>query len=166
VSLRVDQLCAFSWPLLRTCQSDVTNHATRPAGAAAACQRGGMESNESWEPPFDETPRRLGPRGCVAHREREPGRLQLRFVLSLDEDMHEIVVVENEDSVQVFAIVCGPVTSRSSERVDAPWHVYLERPLGRRRVIDALSGRDVPYRNVLAELAADYGLQYGGADVE
>jgi len=110
----------------------------------------------------DKTPRRLGPRSCVAYREREPGRLQLRFVLGLDEDMHEIVVVENDDSVVVVATICSPAAGSREEEWDVPWHVYLERPLGGRRVVDALSGREVPYRNVLAELAAEYGLQYGG----
>jgi hypothetical protein len=45
-------------------------------------------------------------------------------------------------------------------------HVYLEDPLGERRVIDALSGRELPYRNVLAELAQEYGLNSNGAGDE
>jgi hypothetical protein len=45
-------------------------------------------------------------------------------------------------------------------------HVYLEEPLGERRVIDALSGRELPYRNVLAELAEEYGLNSNGAGDE
>jgi hypothetical protein len=110
----------------------------------------------------DETPRRLEPRSAVAHREREPGRLQLRFVLDVDEHMHAIDVVENDDSVVVFATVCTPVTRTRNHLVDAPFHVYLEQPLGQRRVVDAISGRDVPYRNVLAEVAEEHGLQYGG----
>jgi hypothetical protein len=110
----------------------------------------------------DETLRRLEPRGCVAHREREPGRLQLRFVLDVDEHMHDIDVAKDDQSVVVFATVCARVTGIRADLVDAPFHVHLEEPLGQRRVVDAISGRDVPYRNVLAEVAEEYGLQYGG----
>ena len=46
--------------------------------------------------------------------------------------------------------------------MDAPFHVYLEEPLGQRRVVDAISGCDVPHRNVLADLAEEFGLQCGG----
>ena len=38
--------------------------------------------------------------------------------------------------------------------------------LGERKVIDALSGRALPYRNVLAELAEEYGLNGNGAGDE
>jgi hypothetical protein len=113
-------------------------------------------------PCVDTTLRQLTPRAYVAYREREPGRLQLRFVLDADEHMHEIVVEEDDDVVEVFATVCGPVSGPSGEVIEGPWHVYLERPLARRSVVDALSGREVPYRNVLAELAEEFGLQYGG----
>jgi hypothetical protein len=54
------------------------------------------------------------------------------------------------------------VSGPSGEVIEGPWHVYLERPLTGRAVVDALSGREVPYRNVLAELAEEFGLQYGG----
>jgi hypothetical protein len=110
----------------------------------------------------DTTLRQLARRASVAYREREPGRLQLRFVLDADEHMHEIVVDEDDDVVEVFATVCGPVSGPSGEVIEGPWHVYLERPLAGRSVVDALSGREVPYRNVLAELAEEFGLQYGG----
>jgi hypothetical protein len=113
-------------------------------------------------PSVDTTLRQLTPRASVAYREREPGRLQLRFVLDADEHMHEIVVEEDDDVVEVFATVCGPVSGPSGEVIEGPWHVYLERPLTGRAVVDALSGREVPYRNVRAELAEEFGLQYGG----
>jgi hypothetical protein len=41
------------------------------------------------------------------------------------------------------------------DQVEAPFHVYLDEPLGERRVIDALTGREVPYKDVWAELAAE-----------
>lgn len=119
-----------------------------------------MIDDDCWEnmaPPLDDRPRRLLPRSCVAHCEREPGRLQLRLVLDCDEHVDDIVVDENEDSVVVFAAVCSPTTGACREQWDGPFHVYLERPLGQRKVVDALSGREVPYRNVLAELAEEYG---------
>jgi hypothetical protein len=125
-------------------------------------ERCGVTEDEERARFVDPTLRRLTPRTCVAHREREPGRLQLRFVLDVVEHMHEIVVDEDDDVVEVFATVCGPVSGPSGEVIEAPWHVYLERPLAGRRVVDALSGRDVPFRNVLAELAEEFGLQYGG----
>jgi hypothetical protein len=125
-----------------------------------------MRHDENLAPHVDETLRRLEPRSCVAHCEREPGRLQLRFVLDVDEHMHDIDVAEDDESVVVFATVCSPVTGIRTDVVEGPFHVYLEEPLGQRRVVDALSGREVPYRNVLAELAAEYGLQYGGDAAE
>jgi hypothetical protein len=124
-----------------------------------------MIDDEHWEnmpPPLDPTPRRLAPRSFVAHREREPGRLQLRLVLARDEHVDDIVVEEEEDCVIAFASVCGPTTGAHPEQMDGPVHVYLERPLGQRKVIDALSGRELPYRNVLAELAEECGLNGSG----
>src|SRR4051794_40778132 len=40
-------------------------------------------------------PRRLVPRPCVGHMEREEGRLQVRLVLWLDEHVDDIVVAED-----------------------------------------------------------------------
>jgi hypothetical protein len=109
-------------------------------------------------PSVDTTLRQLTPRASVAYREREPGRLQLRFVLDADEHMHEIVVEEDNDVRDGLRSREWPV-GRGHQ---GPWHVYLERPLAGRSVVDALSGREVPYRNVLAEPAEEFGLQYGG----
>jgi hypothetical protein len=125
-----------------------------------------MLDGSDWEnmaPMLDPTPRRLAPRSCVAYCEREPGRLQLRLVLDRDEHVDDIVVDENDDTIVVFAAICSPTTGARREQCGVPFHVYLERPLGGRRVIDALSGREVPYRNVLAELAEEYGLQNGAS---
>jgi hypothetical protein len=112
-------------------------------------------------PSVDTTLRQLARRACVGYREREPGRLQLQFVLDADEHMHEIVVDEDDDGVEVSATVCSPVSGPSGEVIEGPWHVYLERPLAGRSVVDALSGQEVPHRNVLAELAEGFGLQHG-----
>jgi hypothetical protein len=125
----------------------------------------GMVDDEEWEnmaPRLDDTPRRLAPRSAVAYCEREPGRLQLRLVVDVDEHIDDIVVDESDDSVVVFASVCSPTTGACRDQIDAPFHVYLDEPLGERRVIDALSGRELPYRHVLAELAAEQARRNGG----
>jgi hypothetical protein len=126
-----------------------------------------MIDDEDWEnlaPRLDETPRRLAPRSFVAHCEREPGRLQLRLVLARDEHVDDIVVDEEEDCVIAFASVCSPTTGAHPEQMEGPFHVYLEQPLGERKVVDALSGRRLPYRNVWAELAEEHGLNGAGAE--
>ena len=110
---------------------------------------------ESTAPVLDDTLRRLAPRSCVGHCEREPGRLQLRFVIDVDEHMHDIVVVEGDDTVVVSAVVCTPTTGVWREQFERPFHVYLDESLGERRVIDALTGQEVPYKDVWAEIAAE-----------
>ena len=106
-------------------------------------------------PRLDDTPRLLAPRSCLAYCEREPGRLQLRLVVDRDEHIDDIVVDETDDTIVVFAAVCSPATGARRDLCDCPFHVYLKEPLGERRVIDALSGRELPYRNVWDELAAE-----------
>jgi hypothetical protein len=123
-----------------------------------------MIDDEDWEdmaPMLDPTPRRLAPRSCVAYCEREPGRLQVRLVVDRDEHIDDIVVIEDDDSVVVCASICSPTTGVRRDQIDAPFNVYLDEPLGERKVIDALSGRAVPYRHVLAEIAAEQALRNG-----
>jgi hypothetical protein len=99
-----------------------------------------------------ELPRRLEPRECAGYMEREPGRLQLRFRLCGDEHVDDIVVAEDELTVVVLATVCTSVSGEVGAHWEGPWHVYLERPLGVRAVIDGASGNGVPYKNVYAGL--------------
>ncbi len=94
-----------------------------------------------------ELPRRLRPRRCVGHREREPGRLQVRFVVRGDEHIDDILVAEDERTVVVFATVCTSVIGECGDQCDAPWHVYLKSPLAGRVVVDGASGDVVPYVN-------------------
>jgi hypothetical protein len=49
---------------------------------------------------------------------------------------------------------------------DTPRRLAPRQPLGERKVIDASSGRALPYRNVLAELAEEYGRNGNGAGDE
>ena len=109
----------------------------------------------STAPVLDDTLRRLAARSCVGYCEREPGRLQLRFVIDVDEHMHDIVVVEDDDTVVVSAAVCTPTTGVWREQFEGPFHIYLDQPLGERRVIDALTGREVPFKEIAAEEAAE-----------
>lgn len=95
------------------------------------------------------TPRWITPWPCVAHREREPGRLQLRLLLSGDDHLEELLVEEDDRAVVVYATVCTSVAGRPSEPVDVPAHVYLRRPLDGREVIDGSTGQPVPYRRPL-----------------
>jgi len=47
--------------------------------------------------------------------------------------------------------------------MECPFHVYLERPLGEGAVVDALSGRKLPYRNIWGELAEEERLNRSGS---
>lgn len=87
--------------------------------------------------------------------EREPGRLQVRCALHPDEFMYEIDVEQSDSAVVVTATVCSPPAGDHSELCEMPFHVYLDRPLGERVVIDGNSGRTVPYKNIYAILAAE-----------
>jgi hypothetical protein len=98
-------------------------------------------------------PRRLEPRPCVGYMEREPGRLQLRLELRGDDHVDEIVVAEDWQAVVAFATVCTSTAGDVGSVCEVPCHVYLERPLGGRTVIDGSCGREVPYKNVYATLA-------------
>jgi hypothetical protein len=99
-----------------------------------------------------ETPRLIEPRVCRGHMEREPGRLQVRFALTGDEHVDDIIVAEDEQTVVVFCTVCTATAGEEGERWEGPWHVYLDAPLGRRTVIDGSTGEPVPYRNIWAEI--------------
>ena len=98
-------------------------------------------------------PRRHVPRPCVGHMEREERRLQVRFVLRGDEHVDDIVVAEDDAHVVVYGIVCSPVADAGRDAYEGPRHVYLDRPLGDRMVIDGVTGSQVPYKNGFAELA-------------
>ena len=109
--------------------------------------------------------RMLRPRRCVGYMEREPGRLQLRYVTCGDEHIDYIEVAEDDDSVVVLGTVCTSVMGEDGDAVECPYHKYLERPLGERTVIDGFGGEPVPFKNVYAEMeAAGAPALGGGAD--
>jgi hypothetical protein len=95
--------------------------------------------------------------------EREPGRLQLRFVLRGDEHVDDIVVAEDDETVVVYGIVCASVAGTDGPAWEGPWHVYLGQPLAGRVVIDGVTGSPVPYRNIYAELRAESKLRPASA---
>ncbi len=86
--------------------------------------------------------------------EREEGRLQLRYVLAIGEGVCDVEVEETDEAVTVFGFICSGEEEEPvdiSQLCECPVHVYLERPLGA-GVVDGHLGRDVPYKNVYAEM--------------
>jgi hypothetical protein len=100
-------------------------------------------------------PRELSPRRCVGYMEREPGRLQVRYVLHGDEHLDDLWVAEDDRRVVVLAAICTSVVETGPDATEGPWHVYLDRPLGSRVVIDGFTGEPVPYKDVYSELRRD-----------
>ena len=70
-------------------------------------------------------------------------------------DEFDIEIEESDTAVVVSATVCSPPEGDRSELCEIPFHVYLDRPLGQRVVLDGNWGRTVPYKNIYASLAAD-----------
>jgi hypothetical protein len=89
----------------------------------------------------DGSPQRLC--HALGFRERSVGELELRVLLGGDDaGVCQVIVDEHEDEVHVRALVCRRAAgdssqSASGEWLDCPVRVWLERPLGRRAVIDA-----------------------------
>jgi hypothetical protein len=70
-------------------------------------------------------------RACL-HREREPGRPQLRVVVSPDEEICDALVEECDDRVYVRVVMCYDERKACTDDsfVNCPVHVYLKQPLG------------------------------------
>ena len=109
----------------------------------------------------DDLPRRLYARPCVGQREREAGRLQLRYLLWPDEHFADVIVVEDDVSVVVLGMVCVSAAFEEGEPCESPTHVYLDAPLGGRTVIDGFTGEAVPYKDVLADLQERFDREGG-----
>ncbi|MBE2317839.1 hypothetical protein DVA67_017790 [Solirubrobacter sp. CPCC 204708] len=95
-----------------------------------------------------DTPRQLRPRACVGYLEREPGMLQLRYVVQGAQHVDAISLAEDDETVVVFGTVCMSVAGEDGEPIDCPAYLELQRPLQERTVIDGVSGAVVPYRNI------------------
>lgn len=97
-------------------------------------------------------------RECKGHMEREPGRLQLRVPLRGQEGVCSVLFEESETAVAVLVLICGEDNPRDGW-VSCPVHIYLEQPLGNRKVVDRLrADRPVPYRNVYRDLQQELEL--------
>jgi hypothetical protein len=108
------------------------------------------EPTESWIPHEQRW------RACEGQMEREPGRLQLRVPLRGQEGVCSVLFEECETSVAVLVLVCGEDDPKG-DWVDCPVHIYLEHPLGNRKVVDLVrANRPVPYRNVYRELEKEF----------
>jgi len=102
---------------------------------------------ERWTSPCpDGRPQRVAT--CLGYREREAGRVQLRVALRGSEGVCDAIVEEDEENVVVRLLVCCDENSfeedEDHEYVNCPIHVYLQKPLGDRSVIDVETDRPVP----------------------
>jgi hypothetical protein len=59
----------------------------------------------------------------------------LRVVLHPHEAVYEVIVDQDDARVEVLVLVCDDGEA-AGEPMDCPVHVYLERPLGARMVVD------------------------------
>jgi hypothetical protein len=99
-------------------------------------------------------PRELGPRPCRGYREVEPACLQLRYLVHVGQSVASVEVVEDGDAVVVLGVVCLSAAGGSEDQVDHSYHVYLNRPLGDRVVIDAFTRAPIPSVATEARAAA------------
>jgi len=88
------------------------------------------------------------PCSCLAYREPESGLLQLRVaMLKGAEDICEVIVHEDQDSVYVRVLACYDKNDDGDERcgyVNCLVDIYLENPLSGRTVIDVERDRALP----------------------
>ena len=101
---------------------------------------------EQWAPkcPIG-NPQRLAV--LVGYREREPGRLQLRVVMSGHDGVCHALTEEDENTVRVRVLLCYEETSQDLEDpdyVNCPVHVYLDNPLNGRTVIAVDDDQPLP----------------------
>lgn len=102
---------------------------------------------ETWEPrcPIGNPQR---PATLVGYREREPGRLQLRVVLRAGtEGVCDVIAEEDDEAVRVRVLLCWEdaiAHIHDRDYMDCPVHVYLDRPLGDRTVIDVDDEQALP----------------------
>src|SRR3954454_5541502 len=146
VALLVQGIAVLSAEPDRICVTGADDERVREEVAS----RLGVDLDIVWV--YGDVPREVRPRPCAGYMEREPGRLQLRYVLQGDQHVADITVAEDDETVAVLGLVCISPIGDAGEQVDCPAHVYLRRPLGDRRVIDGFSREPVPYKNVLVEL--------------
>jgi hypothetical protein len=100
-------------------------------------------------PEFDvrycgDAPRAVRPAQCFAYSEGDPGCLDLRYMLRFEQQVADVLVVEDDDTVVVLGYVCMSVLGDSGDPAERAVPAYLRQPLGSRLVIDAFSREPVP----------------------
>ncbi|MDA0169823.1 hypothetical protein OJ998_12070 [Solirubrobacter taibaiensis] len=88
-------------------------------------------------------PREVRPRSCSYARERDPRRLLLLYDTQGDEHVNDVIVAEDDAQVVIYGTLCAPIELAPGDESDSRYHAYLDKPLGGRMVIDAVSGRPV-----------------------
>src|SRR5262245_3982155 len=75
----------------------------------------------------DAYPRQLCVTRCSGYMEREPKRLQLRWVVWPNETIADIVVVEDDESVVVLGLKSVSFERTEDDPYECPTHVYLDQ---------------------------------------
>jgi hypothetical protein len=91
-----------------------------------------------------DVPRAVRPVQCYAYAEADPGCLDLRFMLRFEQQVADVLVVEDDDTVVVLGYVCMSVLGDAGDPAERCVPAYLSQPLGSRLVIDAFSREPVP----------------------
>lgn len=91
-----------------------------------------------------DAPRSVRPAQCFAYAETDPGCLDLRYMLRFQQQVADVLVAEDEDTVVVLGFACMSVLGDAGEPAERSVAAFLSEPLGSRRVIDAFSREPVP----------------------
>jgi len=91
-----------------------------------------------------ETPREVRPAPCVGYAETDPGLLELRLRLRFQQQVAEVFVTEDHDTVVVAAFACVSVTGDAGDPAERRVPAYLGEPLAGRAVIDGFGRGRVP----------------------
>jgi len=92
---------------------------------------------------YGDVPREVRPVPCVGYAETDPGCLDLRYLLRFEQQVADVAVAEDDETVVVLGFVCVSVLGDPGEAVERPVPVYLSQPLGERTVIDGFSREPV-----------------------
>jgi len=90
-----------------------------------------------------DVPREVRPLPCVGYAETDPGCLDLRYLLRFDQQVADVAVAEDDETVVVLGFACVSVLGDPGAVAERPVPVYLSQPLAERTVIDAFSREPV-----------------------
>jgi hypothetical protein len=91
-----------------------------------------------------DTPRCIRPVRCTDYRLKEPDHLRVWILVPPGGHVEELVAAETEEEVVLLALACTPASAAGGIPRGEPCRIYLQAPLGDRRVVCAASGADVP----------------------